>query len=179
MYAKEENDPYGEQVWYLSNLLNNSGIFCEVDVYHTKENILDWGFWAKQYLQCHVFSHNSYVILVCSPTMIAKLEERNDNAYVEMVAAYINTQILRQCLEKCADKFLPLCINHLSADYVPPSLAWKKCYYFPYDKLLKMPKDYSVPEILDHPDFASLRSLVGMLIVQQQIPPPDDGQGKQ
>ena len=179
MYAKEGNDPYGEQVWYLGSLLNNNGILCEVDVYHTKENIPDWGFWAKQYLQYHVFSRNSCVILVCSATMIAKLEERNDNAYVEMVAAHINSQTLRQYLEKCAQKFLPLCINDPSAGNVPPILAWKKCYHFPYDKLLKMPQDFSVPQILDHPDFASLRSLVDMLTVQQEIPPPDDGQGKQ
>ena len=180
VYAKEENDPYGEQVWYLGSLLNNSGILCEVDVYHTKENIPDWGFWAKQYLQYHVFSHNSCVILVCSATMIAKLEEKNDNAYVEMVAAYINSQTLRQYLEKCAHKFLPLCINDPSAGNVPPILASEKCYHFPYDKLLKMPQDYSVPQILNYHDFASLRSLVGMLLtVQQEIPPPDDVQGKQ
>ena len=55
VHAKEENDPNGEQVRYLSNLMNHSGILCEIDLYHTKENIPDWGFWVEQYLQYHVF----------------------------------------------------------------------------------------------------------------------------
>ena len=178
VYAKEENDPNGYQVWYLSSLLNKSGILCEVDLCHIDENTIpDWGYWVEQYLHYHVSSYHSCVIWVCSPTMTAALDERNDNAYVEMVAAYIYCKTLRQYLEKCAHKFLPLCINDPSAGNVPPILAGKTCYHFPYDKLLKMPQDFSVPQILGHSDFDSLKSLVDMLTEQQETPPPDDGQG--
>ena len=178
VYAKEENDPYGDQVLCLSELLHNCGIDCEIDLYHIDENnldmnIIDWPYWVENNLKNYTASLHWHVILVCSPTMISMLDEEVD-AHVEMVAAHIDSQILRQHLQQCTQKFLPLYINDPSTDY-PPSLSENAWYYFPYDKLYEMPEDITAHEVLDHPDFASLKRLVSTLTghMQQEIPSPD------
>ena len=172
LYSKEENDPHGEQVLCLSNLLCNCGINCDIDLYHTNDvDITDWSFWVGKSLEYHIYSQYSYVILICSPIMISTLEERNDNARLQMVAGYIDRLTLRYYLQEDAHKVLPLIINNPSEEYVPSNLSGKTCYYFPYDKLVEIPENVSTQEVLDHPDFASLRSLVAMLTGQQETPP--------
>ena len=173
MYAKEENDPDGDQVLCLSNLLIRCGISCEIDLYHTDDNILDWSNWVKDKLeQCN------FIILVCSRTMFSALVERNDNARVEMAAAYINRLTLKHYLEQGVQKYLPLCINDPPPNCIPPTLLGKTQYHFPYNKLLsEIPEGTTAHEVLDYPDFASLRSLVATLTGQQETPIPSIGTG--
>ena len=167
MYAKEEYDPIGDQVLYLSHLLNNCGIYCDIDLYHP-DNVMDWLFWVGNNLK------NYPIILVCSPTMISTLEEGNESAHIGMVAGHIESKILKQHLQQGTDNVLPLFINDPSPDYMPPSLAGKTCYNFPYDKLSEMPED----QVIDHHDFATLKDLVTMMTGQQEIVVPDGSQGK-
>ena len=173
VYIREEDDPDGDQVLCLSNLLIRCGISCDIDLYHTNDNILDWSSWVESNLkQC------TLIILVCSPTMYSVLVERKDNPRVEMVAAYIGRLALRHYLEKEVQKFLPLCINDSPANCIPPNLSGKICYHFPYNKLLsQIPEGATAHEVLDYPDFASLRSLVATLTGQQETPAPSIGQG--
>ena len=179
VYAKEEYDLYGEQVLQLSNLLNDCGINCDIDLYHINDNIPDWSFWVGKSVEYCIASERSHVILVCSPTMITTLEERSDNARVEMVGGYIDRLALRHYLEEGAQKFVPLFINDDSlTGCVPASLSGKTCYNFPCDKLTEMPENTTAKQILDHPDFASLRSLVATLTKQQEIPSPVVGGGE-
>ena len=178
VYAKEENDPDGDQVLCLSNLLIQCGIACDSDLYHTNDNILDWSSWVENNLKHHIASHCSFIIMVCSPTMYSTLEERNDNARIEMAVAHINRLTLRHYLQQSAQKFLPLCINDPSANYIPPNLSGKTRYDFPYNKLLsEIPQGTTAHEVLDYPDFTSLRSLVATLTGQREIPTPIPGTG--
>ena len=174
MYSKEENDPNGDQVLCLSNLLNNCGIECDIDLYHLTDDIPDWSFWVGKNVEYHTLSTKSHVILVCSPTMIATLEERNDNACVQMVGGYIDRLTLRHYLQQGAQRVLPLFINNLSADYVPPSLSGKTKYHFPYDTLANLPEDILPEQVLNHPSFTSLRSLIATLTGQPEHVPPGE-----
>lgn len=170
MYAKEESDPSGLTVSCLSDLLNACGINCDIDLYHVDDNVMDWSVWMDECLKCHVTNEHCFVIMVCSSTMISALEEKNDDACVKMVEGFIHCQTLRYYLKEYAQKFLPLCINDPSPNCVPPSLG-KTCYYFPYDKLLhEIPEDATTDQLLNHPDFASLRNLVDKLNRQQNVP---------
>ena len=162
----------------LSNLLCNCGINCDIDLYHTNDNIPDWAFWVGKSLEYHLYSQYGYVIMVCSPVMISTLEQRNDNARLEMVAGNIDCLTLRHYLQDGAHKVLPLFINNPSDEYVPSYLSGRTRYYFPYDKLDEMPENVSTQEVLNHPAFASLRSLVATLTGQQEIPPPHLSPGK-
>ena len=107
--------------------------------------------------------------------MISLLDERNTDAHVVMVAAHIHSWILRHYLQQYADKFLPLLINDPSTDYIPPRLAEQKCYYFPYYKLNELSENISIYDVVHHPDFASLKSLVDMLTGQQETLVVDQG----
>lgn len=179
VYAKEESDPHGEHLLCLSNLLYNYGINCDIDLNYINvhENNtttdVDWPRWVENNLINHITYLNCFIILVCSPTMISLLD--NADAHVVMVAAYFHSQSLRHFLQQRADKFLPLLINDPSTDYIPPSLARQKCYYFPYYKLNELSENISTFDVIHHPDFASLKSLVDMLLTGQQEIPADQG----
>ena len=177
VYAKEENDPSGDQVLCLSNLLIRCGIDCDIDLYHTNDNILDWSSWVENNLKHYIASQCSFIIMVCSPTMFSTLEERNDSARIEMAAAYIDRLTLRHYLQQNAQKFLPLCIDDPSANCIPSNLSGKTCYHFPYSKLLSEIPESTAHKVLDHPDFTSLRSLVATLTGQREIPTPIPGPG--
>ena len=180
VYAKEEYDPRGEQVLCLSNLLHNSGINCDIDLYYIDENNVgfNWPYWVEHNLREYTANPHCCVILVCSPTMISLLDERNANAHVEMVAAHFDSLVLGHFLQHYAKKFLPLLVNDPSTNYVPPSLSRQICYYFPYYKLNEMPENVSTHAVLNHPDFASLKSLVDMLTRQQETPAADVDRGE-
>jgi len=177
VYTKEENDPLGDQVLCLSNLLNGCGIECDIDLYHNNDVVNDWSYWVGKRVEYHITSQYGYVILVCSPTMISILEETSENARVEMVAANIDRLTLRHYLQSGAKKFLPLFINDSSAN-VPPNLSGKTSYHFPYDKLSQLPRDIIAHQVIEHPEFASLRNLVATLTGQPEFPAPQVGQGK-
>lgn len=174
VYAKEENDCYGDQVLALSHFLNDCGIACDVDLYHINENVIDWSFWVAKNMEHYYASHHGYVIMVCSPTMISLLEERSDNARVEMVVANIDRLTFRYYLQQGVHKTFPLFINNPSTNYVPPILSGKTCYNFPYDKI---PENVPAHELLNYPDFALMRNLVATLTGQHEIPAPSVGPG--
>ena len=174
VYAKEENDPY--EVQCLTDLLTNCGIVCDVDLYHVNENI-DWLDWVEKSLSYHVGYLHCYVILVCSPTMRSVLDERNPHDYILMTATYITGQVLRQCLQQYPQSFLPIIINDVSTDYVPPILSRQTCYHFPYNKLYEMPEDVTPRGVIHHPDFTSVRRLVTELTGLQEFPPANVDQG--
>ena len=159
----------------LCDLLYNNGIDCYTDLYFINEDNTDinWPYWVENNLRCYIDNPHCYVILVCSPTIMSLLG--NAEAHVEMVEAHFHSDILRHYLQQYADKFLPLLINDPSTDYVPPSLTGQKCYYFPYYKLNDMPENVSANDVIHHPNFASLKSLVDMLTGQQEIPLADQG----
>ena len=110
--------------------------------------------------------------------MISTLEERNDNAKIKMVAGSIDRLTLRHYLQQGAQKVLPLFINEPSDKCVPPSLSEKTRYYFPYDRLNEMPEDVTTQQVINHPDFTSLRSLVATLTGQKEFPEPGLGPGE-
>jgi len=169
IYAKEENDPKGEKVLYLSDLLHDYGIDCQIDQYHSSSGMVtDWSHWVSQSIK-HCIHLNGYILLVCSPAMLAALEDTVDNIRVNMAVSHIDRLTLRQLLNDHTAKFLPLCIDDTSTNYIPLNLKGKIVYHFPFNKL---PENATPQQLLEHPDFTSLRTLVATLTGQQQIPPP-------
>ena len=171
IYAKEENDPNGDRVLYLSDFLRHCGVDCNIDQYYRNNVIADWSHWISQSIQ-YCIAQNGHIILVCSPTMYALLEDIADNVPVNMDVGHIDRLTLRNLLQQHTEHFLPLCINDTSTSYIPPNLRGKTVYHFPFDKL---PHNGTAQQILDHPDFASLRMLIATLTGQQEIPVPSVG----
>jgi len=167
MYAKEDHDPNGHQVLMLSDVLRHAGIDCDIDLYHINENIQDWSHWTSQYIQTCA-AKKDYVLLVCTPKMITFLEESLDNLRIDMCVGYIDRLTLRNLLQKYTKNFIPL-IDPTSSHLVPPVLSGKITYQFPFSKV---PLNITIDQLLDHPDFTSLKSLVATLSGQQENPPP-------
>ena len=167
MYCKQEASK--EQVLYLSDLLCCCGIDCEVDLYHTNDNLDNWASWVGEHLKECIDATYGYIILVCSQTMMSALKNTNTNDRIEMFSAYIDCLSLLQYLEKGAPKTLPLSLTNPPPNFVPANLSGKTIYYFPYDKLpeeineVEKINDLVLRKILDHPDFDSLRNMAATL----------------
>ena len=171
LYSKKEASE--DQILCLTDFLVRCGIDCEVDLYHTNENVTNWASWVRENLkQCIAASHG-YIILVCSPTMMHELDDSNENTRIEMFSAFIDRLSLLHYLEKGAPITLPLFMTAPSANFVPANLSGKTIYHFPYSKLseeineVQQINDSEIQKILDHPDFRSLRNLVATLTKSQ------------
>ena len=168
IYTKDEIDPDGYCSYYLGNLLTKGGIICDADCYHVDENLIDRSLWVDSNVKTYIATPDCYVILVCSPAMKFSLDERNATARIEMVSSCIDGWILRYYMKQNVQKFLPILINDTPTDCIPPILSDQAFYRFPYDRLCEMPGDVSIDEVLNHPDFASLRKLIAMLFTEVQ-----------
>ena len=160
MYAKEDNDPEGEQVWELNNLLRNFGIDSDIDlIYKNDSTISDWQSWIKAKITNCLNNVKSHIILVCSPKLFYSLEQTTENTRIQMVAGHINTYTLNYYLENHVEKFLPVVLNSTFNNCVPRILAGKTKYFLPYKKLLE---NTTKEDILSDPDFKDmLRTLTG------------------
>ena len=170
MYAKEDHDPNGDQVLMLSDVLRHAGVDCDIDLYHINENIQDWSHWTSLSIH-YCVAKKDYILLVCSPRMIALLEETGGNPRINMCAGYIDRLTLRNLIQQHTNSFVPL-IDPSVSNVVPPVLSGKTTYHLSFSR---MPQNISIDRLLDHPDFTSLRSLVATLSGQQENPPPDVG----
>ena len=168
MYAKEDHDPNGDQVLMISDVLRHAGVDCDIDLYHINENIQDWSHWMSQYIH-YCAAKKDYILLVCSPRMIAVLEETVDNPRINMCAGYIDRLTLRNLIQQHTNSFIPL-IDPTVSYMVPPVLSGKIMYHFSFSRV---PQNITIDQLLDHPDFTSLRSLVATLSGQQENPPPN------
>ena len=170
MYTKEDYDPNGDQVLILCDVLRHAGVDCDIDLYHINENVQDWSHWASLSMH-YCAAKKDYILLVCSPRMIALLEETVGNPRINMCAGYIYRLTLRNLLQQHTNSFIPLIDPSLSS-VVPPVLSGKTTFHFSYSRV---PQNVTVEQLLDHPDFTSLRSLVATLSGQKEYPPPNVG----
>ena len=154
---------------YLSDFLRHCGVDCNIDQYYRNNVIADWSHWVSQSIQ-YCIAQNGHIMLVCSAAMFALLEDTDDNVRVNMATGHIDRLTLRNLLQQHTKHFLPLCIDDTSTSYIPPSLRGKTVYHFPFNML---PQNSTAQQILDLPDFASVRMLIATLTEQQEIPVPN------
>ena len=178
MYAKEEDDPNGEKLFSLIEVLRFCGVNSDTDLLHSTENIDDWYYWVGKSME-YCIDANCYILLICSPAMIAILEDTGDNAKVQMVYGHIDRLTLRHLIVSNTTRFLPVFISdHSDPTYVPPSLSGREFYHFPYELMDRIPQSISPQGLLDFRGFSSFRSLVATLTGQQENPPTHIGEGK-
>jgi len=177
MYAQEEDDPNGEKLFSLNEVLRFCGVNSDTDLFHSTQNINDWNFWVGKSME-YCITADGYILLICSPAMITILEDTGDNAKVQMVYGHIDRLTLRHLIVSYTTRFLPVFISdHSDPKYVPPSLSGKTFYHFPYELLDRIPQNISPQRLLDFRGFASFRSLIATLTGQQENPPPHIGGG--
>ena len=163
MYAKEDNDPEGEQVLELNNLLRKNGICSDIDLlYKNDSTISDWPSWIKTKIINCLENVEGYIIVVYSPKLFCSLIA---NTYIEMVAGHIDSYTLKFYLKNHVEKFLPVVLNSTSNDCVLLTLIRKTIYFFPYQKLSE---NATEEDILSDPDFRSFKNLLRTLTGQPE-----------
>ena len=166
MYAKEDNDPDGEQVLELNNLLRRNGIDSDIDLFYKDDStISDWTSWIKTKINNCLENVKSHIIVVCSPKLFCSLERTTANTHIQMVAGCIDTYTFKCYLENHVEKFLPVVLNSTSKDCVPLILTRKTIYFFPYHKLSG---NATEEDILSDPDFLSFKNLLRTLTGQPE-----------
>ena len=166
MYAKEDNDPEGEQVWELNNLLRKFGIDSDIDLIHKNDStISDWSSWIKTKITNCLKNAKSHIIVVCSPKLFCSLEQTTENTCIQMVAGHIDTYTLKSYLENHVEKILPVVLNSTSNDCVPLILTRRTICFLPYEKLSE---DTTKEDILSDPDFLSFKNMLHTLMGQQE-----------
>ena len=182
VYFINENDVDRNKILTLSDLLCCCGVDCIIDQYHSNDNILSWPQWMSDQIE-RCISEEGYILLECSQIMFSVLKN-SDNSPIRMTYGYIDCQTFKYFLRNKAKNILPICIDNVSSDFIPYNLSERIPYYFPFSKLpqkfiSESNKDLpnytqeEIKQLLAHPDFASLKSLVATLTGQQEICQPN------
>ena len=181
VYLINQTDHNRKQILILSQILCCCGIDCNMDQYHSTENIISWPLWVSQQID-NCISKGGYILLECS-RMMYNILCSSYNPPIKMVAGHIDCQNIRHYLHHNTKSVLPFFIDEVSSCFIPQSLSEKTFYNFPFRKLPKIFTSESsqnlteenVQELLANPDFTSLRSLVATMTKQQEICQPHIG----
>ena len=180
LYANKEVDSDRIDILFLSNLLHHYGVDCINDQYSRNKHVSGWGKWVSDQIDSCI-SQKGYVLLECSKSMHTLLDVKDHNQKnIQMTDAHVDFHTLRDYIMKHPDRFIPFKFNDTSLEFVPTTLSSNSFYHFPISQLpegcitavLSGKKNISDFQILDNPDFVSLRRLVDTLTGQQENAQP-------
>ena len=170
VYSKDD-DPFNH-VRDLSDFLNLCGVDCDIDQYHTNENILDWGSWTEELIKNQA-ARRGYVLLVCSPKLHQQLTNvASSLRTIEMKAGHISNLTLNTLIkdEKITNYIIPVALEQCRKELIPTCLAGRLCYSA---NITKVPNDFpSIDAVLSTPELESLRSLVHRLRDEPEVVRP-------
>ena len=142
----------------LAGFLTSCGIPCDMDQYHSNENILDWGLWnILRIKECA--KDDTFVLLICSSTMCEQLSKPDKSIRIQMKSGHIDSLSLNSLIkgEETAHCIIPVCLENSQKENIPISLTARACYFLSISKL----RQYKDPSyILSLPEFESLQCLV-------------------
>ena len=154
---------------------------CDIDQYYRNVNVPDWNQWTSKRIR-YCISQKGCVLLECSEAMYNLLENVHENDRIKMAVGHIDCYTLRDFVRNHATRFIPFYIDDTSSEHTPVCLSSRTVYHLPISKL---PQDFVIQilkqenvsdfQILYHPDFASLKSLIATLTGQQETPQPSIG----
>ena len=153
----------------LADFLHSCGISCDIDQYHSHENILDWKLWHQQKIT-DCAKDGGFVLLICSATMCEQLSKHDQCLRIQMKFGHIDSLSLNGLIteEPTAKCIIPVCLN-LQVENIPICLAGRSSYSISISKL----KQYKDPNyILSLSEFESLRHLVSKLSKQPEAEKP-------
>ena len=155
----------------LAGFLHSCGISCDIDQYHSHENILDWNLWHQQKItECA--KGGGFVLLTCSATMCKQLSEPDKCFRIQMKSGHIDSLSLNGLLteESTTKCIIPVCLENLQLN-IPKCLTGRKSYSISISKLKEI--EFEDPNyILSLSEFESLRHLVYKLSKQPEAEKP-------
>ena len=162
VYCKED----GDNVWQLSDFLRDSGINCDIDQYHSSENITDWGHWSENMIK-KCCSSNGFILLICSNLMYQHLCV-SETATIKMSCGYISSLSLRSTYtdEKSTPHVIPVFLEECQTEYLPPCLKARSSYSVLISRWIEA-RDTN--RILNTPGLDQLQSLVRRLTGQPEV----------
>ena len=160
VYSKDD-DPHNH-VCDLSDFLNHCGVDCDIDQYHTNENILDWGGWSEGVIKDRA-ARNGYVLLVCSPKLYQQLSNVSSSVRIEMKAGHISNMTLNALIkdEKITHHIIPVFLEQHRKEFILTCLGGRLCYSINITKIIELSSHgRGIDDILNTPGLEWFRSLV-------------------
>ena len=177
MYSKED-DP-NNHVKDLSDFLRaNCGVDCDIDQYHTNDNVLDWELWNEEQIRkcAHV---KGYVLLVCSLRLYQQLCDARNSLRIEMRAGHLTNLTLNSLIKDSiiTQHVIPVFLEQHKMECVPTCVAERTCYALNWSRVMNCDPNAEASVILNTPGLESLRSLVCRLrnepeSVKPRVVPP-------
>ena len=145
----------------LSDFLTYCGVDCDIDQYHTTENVLDWGLWNEE--QIRKCAHmNGYVLLVCSLRLYQQLCDARNSSRIEMRAGHLTNLTLNSLIKDSiiTQRVIPVFLEQQRMECVPTCVAERTCYALNWSRVMNCDPNAEASVILNTPGLESLRSLV-------------------
>ena len=165
VYTKE--DSY--KVLQLSKFLRTIGISCDIDQYHSSEDITDWGHWNEDKIkQC--CSSNGFILLICSEIMYHHLCV-SETSTIEMHWGCISNLSLRTTItdKNLTQRVIPVFLEECRKEYLHSCLIARSSYSISISQWMDTS---DVNLILNTPGLEQLRSLTYRLFGQPEIEKP-------
>jgi len=160
VYSKED-DP-NNYVKDLADFLRaNCGVDCDIDQYHSNENVLDWGLWnEKEIRKCA--NKNGYVLLVCSPKLHQQIYDARSSCRIEMRTGHLTNFTLNSLIKDSTitQRVIPVFLEQHRMEYVPTCVAERTCYALNWSRVMNCDPNAETSVILNTPGLESLQSLV-------------------
>jgi len=159
VYCKDD-DPYNS-VKDLSDFLTYCGVDCDIDQYHTHENVLDWGLWNEEEIR-KCISREGFMLLVCSPRLHQQLCDARSSSRIEMRAGHLTNLTLNSLIKDSTitQRVIPVFLEQHRMEYVPTCVAERTCYALNWSRVMNCDPNAEANVILNTPGLESLRSLV-------------------
>lgn len=159
IYSEEDSD----DVHLLSDFLNSCGVPCDIDQYHTQENILNWGVWNQQKIENNAdLSVGGFVLLVCSHRMYEQLSQPNKSSRIQMKPGHIDSLTLNSLITgpSTTHCIIPVCLEGIEMKNIPKCLTERSRYSLSLSKLKQFDSNMDRNLILSAPGLESLQDLV-------------------
>jgi len=147
---------------------------CDIDQYHTNQNVLDWGIWNEAEIR-KCISREGFVLLVCSPRLHRQLCDPRNSSRIEMRAGHLTSLILNSLIKdsQITQRVIPVFLEQCRLDCVPTCVAERTCYALNWSRVMNCDPTAEAGVILSTPGLEQLRSLVCRLRKEPESLKPD------
>ena len=163
--------PASDYVLTLSDFLCNCGVDCDIDQYHTNDNITDWDQWWERRIN-NVIARNGFVLFAVAYCDHLK-KCMAESGRIQMSHGFISGLLLSSMIgdRNKTSRIIPVFLDAVNGALLPGVLS-QRTSYCANIRVLDTVNGPSSAEILNMPGLESLRSLVFRLTGQVEVEKP-------
>lgn len=166
VYCKDDNPPAQE----LSDYLRHCAIDCDVDAYHSTDDVTNWNQWIEEKVD-NCCKSNGYILLLCGEKLSEFLNVSPENNTIYMRNAFVERLTLLSLIQDSIKnvRFLPILIDHEDTDLIPSTLKLRSHYTIKTAAILEGCRDCKgIEKSLKSEENQSFHGLVAKITGQKE-----------